>query len=147
MTAAMPSSTRRPVGTRSTASHNDPAQFEHDGLFEYGASKQQLTVQEVAKGLGITPRHVLDLIDSGELLAAPINDQLDQSAIRNSQSAIRLHRRISRFSVVAFHNERLASEGQPILFRQTPQVIAWRNHLRATRGLVLLDNTGNPTKL
>ena len=72
-------------------------------------------------------------LQEGLLYAAPINDQAE---------IIRAHRRIARFSVLAFYFEQLAGDGQLIPWRQTPEIIWWRNQIRAQRRQPPLpDNT------
>lgn len=110
-------------------------QFEFDGVFPYAAWKQNLTIQEVAQCLNVGAQHVRDLIDSGQLAAAAINDKPDPQ---------REHLRIARYSALAFYYEAQAAKGNPISFSQSPQIIAWRNQLRAARGLPQLGLDGNP---
>lgn len=108
-----------------------PEAIESDGVFSFGPLKQQLTIQDVASGLGVDERHVRNLLESGELLDASINSAPEKERLRT-------HVRIARSSVCAFYYERLAEKGHPIPFKQTPEIVWWRNELRRRRGLPAL---------
>lgn len=98
-----------------------------DGLFTFGEQKQRLATKEVAVALGIGDKQVYALVESGWLLASPIND---------AEKTKRESKRIERFSVVAFWRERsLEANGIELPFAQTAQVIWWRNELRKRKGL------------
>lgn len=101
----------------------NPDQFEFDGVFVFSQGKQNLTIREVAAGVGISERQVRDLLDTGVFVNASISDKPQTEVQRD-------HVRIARFSVVAWWRERQLEKGIALPYRDTPEIAWWRDELR-----------------
>lgn len=99
-------------------------QLEFDGVFVFSQAKQQLTIQDVAAGLAISDDQVRLLLETGELVYASIS-------LAPQSDRQRDHKRIARFSAVAWYRERLAEAGNDsVPYFESPEVKFWRQNLR-----------------
>jgi hypothetical protein len=94
----------------------------------FGHSRPHVRLDEVAKVLGVTNRHALDLLESDEFRGIPIND---------SDTVKRVHMRILRSTVEAWWLERwLQTHGEEYPFQNSPEHTWWRQKLREKRTCV-----------
>lgn len=89
-------------------------------------SRSHLTIKDVAEVLGVAANHVRDLLDEGELQAAPIN-----------HNAQREHVRLLRSSVEAWWLEQwFLRNGKEYPFNNSEEIAHWRRELRARRAVL-----------